>query len=70
MSFVTFMENRSGRLIRVVLGLALIGLGAALGGGFWAFVAVGAVALLAGVVNFCLVAPLFRAPFRAAVHRA
>lgn len=64
MSFVTFMGRTPGRAARAVAGAALVGVGAALGGGYWALAAFGLVALLAGTANFCLLAPVFHAPLR------
>ncbi len=56
-SFIDFMRGTVGRTLRVVLGLFLIWWG------FWgdagAIVGIiGFVPLLAGILNFCLVAPL------------
>jgi len=59
MEFVTFMSSSTGRLLRVVVGLALIVLGLSLGGSGLVWVAVGLVPVAAGVGNFCLLAPLF-----------
>ena len=59
MRVVSVMETGAGRLARVVAGLVLIGLGAGLGGGWWALAAVGLVPLAAGLFNFCLAATLF-----------
>jgi hypothetical protein len=61
MSFARFMSSTTGRVIRVVAGLALI---------IWGFAAdipalmvVGLVPLAAGAFNVCLLAPLLKAPF-------
>jgi hypothetical protein len=70
MTLVRFMTRPTGRLARIVAGLALMALGVVLGGGWWALFAVGLVPLLAGTANVCLLAPLFQAPFRAAPRRA
>jgi hypothetical protein len=59
MRFVSIMQGSAGRLARVAVGLALVGIGAWLGGGWWALVAVGLVPLAAGLFNVCLAAPLF-----------
>lgn len=56
--FVVFMRSAPGRALRVVLGIVLI---------WWGFFGdagvivglVGFVPLAAGIVNFCLFAPLF-----------
>ena len=61
MKFAHFMATPAGRLLRGVIGLALI---------FWGYttgstvlMVVGALPLLAGIFNVCLIAPLLRAPF-------
>lgn len=64
-AFAVFMASATGRLLRVVAGLALIGWG-------WTMheqtvgivlIVVGFVPLLAGVFNVCLIAPIIGAPF-------
>jgi hypothetical protein len=59
--FVQFMVSPAGRIMRVAAGLALIGWGLlGLGGAVGIVVAVvGAVPLLAGLVDVCVFAPLF-----------
>ncbi len=61
MKFAHFMATPVGRLLRAVVGLALIGWGYSLGSAV--LMVVGAVPLLAGVFNVCLIAPLLHAPF-------
>lgn len=70
--FVRFMASVSGRVIRVVAGIALIVWGIwGLGGAIGVVVAVvGAVPLLAGVFDFCVLAPLFGNPFQGKDVRA
>ncbi|MDR7554610.1 MAG: DUF2892 domain-containing protein [Armatimonadota bacterium] len=70
--FVGFMASPAGRLLRIVAGAALIAWGLLrLGGGTGIAVAVvGAVPLLAGLLDFCLFAPLFGRPFGGAAIRA
>ena len=65
MAFAKFMANPVGRGVRIVAGIALIALGLFAASGFATIVlvAVGAVAFLAGAVNFCLLAPFLHAPF-------
>lgn len=71
MWLATRMATPAGRGSRVVVGLVLIGAGAALNGLPGLVVAVvGAVPLLAGLTNVCLVAPLVRAPFRGPASRS
>lgn len=68
MRFVEAMESTTGRVSRIVLGLALVAIGIALGGGWWALAAVGFVAVAAGVFNFCLLAPFFGGHLRHVHH--
>jgi hypothetical protein len=70
--FIRFMASTTGRIIRIVAGLALIGWGLmSLGGTAGILVAViGAVPLLAGLLDFCIFAPLFGNPFSGPKIRA
>ncbi|HVN52877.1 MAG TPA: DUF2892 domain-containing protein [Anaerolineaceae bacterium] len=63
--FVSFMASTTGRIVRIVAGIALIAWGVlGLGGTAGVIVAVvGALPLLAGLFDFCVFAPLFGAPF-------
>jgi hypothetical protein len=64
MSFARFMAGSLGRGLRVVIGLALIVWGSTLGSTAGMLLAIlGAVILLAGAFNFCLIAPMIGAPF-------
>lgn len=69
--FVAFMASTAGRITRIVAGLALIAWGLlGLGGTVGLVVAiVGAVPLLAGLLDVCLLAPLFGAPLSGAKIR-
>ncbi len=75
MAFASFMSSPAGRLLRVVVGLGLIGWGvslATISSNLTAGVILAVVGLLplaAGLLNFCLVAPLFGAPFSGAKVR-
>lgn len=62
MAFVSFMSSTTGRLIRIVAGIALIALGLTVIDGTAGVVVavVGIVPLLAGVFNVCLLGFLFR----------
>jgi hypothetical protein len=62
--FVKFMASTTGRIVRIVAGIALIAWGLiGLSGPTGAIVAiVGALPLLAGLFDFCVFAPLFGAP--------
>lgn len=66
MPFVDFMQSLFGRILRIVVGLVLIGIGLlALGGPVGAIVAViGLVPLIAGASGVCILGPLFGADVR------
>lgn len=65
MAFVAWMSKPAGRILRIVAGIILIGVGLYFQT-FWGYVVavVGVVPVLAGVFNFCLIGPLLGAPFR------
>jgi hypothetical protein len=60
------MASTTGRIVRIVAGIALIAWGLlGLGGTTGTIVAVvGALPLLAGLFDFCIFAPLFQAPLK------
>lgn len=62
--FVKFMASTTGRIVRIVAGIALVAWGLfGLGGTVGIVVAViGAVPLVAGMFDFCVFAPLFDNP--------
>ncbi len=64
MGFARFMSSVSGRLLRIVAGIALIVLGLAVvhGTGGIILAIIGLVPLVAGLGNFCVFAPLFGGP--------
>lgn len=68
MAFCTFMASAAGRGLRILAGLALVlvGLAAVQGTGGTVLAVVGMVPLLAGILNVCLFAPLFRCPLSGA----
>lgn len=66
MSFIRMLEGNGGRITRGAVGAALVGVGAWLGGGWWALTAVGLVPLAAGLSGVCLAAPLAGDPLRRA----
>jgi hypothetical protein len=70
--FVAFMASTTGRLVRIVAGLALVAWGIfGLAGATGILVAViGAVPLLAGLLDFCVFAPLFGNPLSGSKIRA
>lgn len=62
--FIKFMTSTTGRIVRIVAGLALItwgwlGIGSTMG---VVLAVIGAVPLLAGLFDFCVFAPLFGYP--------
>lgn len=65
MAFVKFMGSQTGRVVRIVAGLALIAVGLlAVGGtGGWVVAAIGLLPLAAGAFDFCIFAPLLGYPF-------
>ncbi|NJD60700.1 MAG: DUF2892 domain-containing protein [Anaerolineales bacterium] len=62
--FVKFMSSPTGRITRIIAGIALLALGLTvvhgLGGTILAIV--GLLPLVAGLFDFCVFAPLFGAP--------
>lgn len=65
MSFAQFMAGPVGRGVRVLAGIVLVIAGLAVGSAVgWVLAIVGVVAFLAGALNFCLLAPVLKAPFR------
>jgi hypothetical protein len=63
MLILRFLGSQLGRVVRGVLGLVLIAIGASLGGWWWLLAIPGLVALAAGLFDFCTLAPLFHLPF-------
>lgn len=61
---VRFMARPVGRGLRIGVGAVLVVAGGMLGGGWWALSAVGAVLVLVGAANVCLLAPLAGLPVR------
>lgn len=61
--FVNFMASTTGRIVRVVAGIILIGLGLFVmeSPGGWIVAIIGVVPLAAGLLDVCLVAPLLGA---------
>lgn len=58
MSVVKILEGSAGRFARIVVGLALIGLGLGLGGWWFVLAAIGVLPLVTGTVGVCLVSSL------------
>lgn len=63
MAILNFLGSQSGRIARIVAGLALIAAGIVAGGGWLALAVVGLLPLAAGVFDFCVFGPLFSLPF-------
>jgi hypothetical protein len=70
--FVRFLASGPGRFIRALAGIALIGWGwfGLTGTTGYTVAVIGLVPLLAGVFDFCVLAPLFGYPFSGARLRA
>jgi len=70
--FAQFMAAPAGRTVRIVAGLALIGIGIGVIGGIggWLVAAVGLVPLLAGTLDVCVFSALFGGPFAGSAIRA
>jgi len=71
--FISFMASRNGRIVRIVAGAVLVILG------FFVIannttgiivMLIGLVPLAAGIFDFCVLAPLFGAPFKGPEIRA
>jgi hypothetical protein len=71
-SLFGFLGSSTGRVVRSVAGLVLIGLGLFVIGGTAGIVVaiIGLLPLAAGVFDFCLFAPLAGLPFNGAQLRA
>jgi hypothetical protein len=70
--FVSFLASSTGRIVRIVVGIALVAWGwFGLSGATGIIVAIiGLVPLVAGVFDFCVFAPLFGAPLSGTKIRA
>ncbi|MDN4490980.1 hypothetical protein QQX13_09080 [Demequina sp. SYSU T00068] len=62
MGFVRFMSSTAGRWTRSLAGVALVVAAVSLGGAWLWLIAPGAVFILVGLLDVCLLAPLFRMP--------
>ena len=70
MFILKFLGSTPGRWVRGILGLALLALGAWLGGYWWILAGVGALVAAAGIFDFCMLAPLAGKPFSGKKFRA
>jgi hypothetical protein len=70
--FIAFMASPTGRIVRVVAGLVLIALGWLVIGGTVGIIVmiVGLVPFVAGMLDFCVFAPLFGLPLSGPAIRA
>jgi Protein of unknown function (DUF2892) len=66
---IRFMASPAGRWTRVIAGLALIVVGALVGGTWWILAGIGLVPLLAGAFDVCLFAPMLAMPLAGAKIR-
>jgi len=73
MTFASFMSSAAGRVLRVVVGLIGWGVSLAVAAGNITagiiLAVVGLLPLVAGLLDFCVFAPLFGAPFSGAKVR-
>ncbi len=73
MGFAKFMSSGFGRALRIIAGIALIALGLALVGGIGGILLaiIGAVPLMAGLLDLCIIGAIFMgSPLRGAEVRA
>jgi len=65
MSLIKFLASTTGRVVRIVAGIALIALGLFVVQNTTGIIlaVIGLVPLLAGLLDFCVFAPLFGAAF-------
>lgn len=70
--FVQFMASIWGRGLRIIAGLAIIAWGFLGLGGTEAYLvaAVGAIPLLAGILDICIFGPLFGCPLEGSKNRS
>jgi hypothetical protein len=66
MGFAHFMASPLGKGGRIVVGLALIGVGIGVVGGVlgWIIAIAGLLPLTLGIMNGCILAPILRVPFK------
>ena len=71
MKFPQLMATPMGRIIRVVAGAVLIAIGIAMKStGGYVLAIIGALPLVAGILDVCIFAPLFKMPFAGKAIRA
>lgn len=71
-AFAQLMASRLGRGLRIVVGLALIGWGWSMWGvtAGYVLIVAGLIPLAAGLLDICLIAPLFGSPLSGEKIRA
>jgi len=74
-SFFRFMTSRTGRAVRIVIGLLLMLIGLSIGfntGDFigWVITVLGVFPLAAGIFDLCLIAPFFGKSYKGSDLRA
>lgn len=68
---VEFMSSTAGRITRAVVGAVLLVLAFIIGGAWgWVLGILGAVFVVVGVADICLLAPLFGKPLKGSEVRA
>jgi len=70
MQILKFLGSTNGRWVRGVVGLALVAVGAMLGGWWWILAIIGLAVAAAGVFDYCMLAPLAGKPFLGPKFRA
>lgn len=66
MAFARFMATPAGRILRIVIGIIIIWIGVMMDKpAGYVLEVIGLIPIVAGVMNWCLIAPLIGAPFRA-----
>ncbi|MFA5550727.1 MAG: YgaP-like transmembrane domain [Trueperaceae bacterium] len=70
MAILGFLSSTTGRWARVLVGALLVVIGAVAGGWATLLAVVGAVFVLVGALDVCLLAPLFGKPLSGKAFRA
>jgi len=71
-AFVSFMASAAGRGLRIVAGAAIVAWGLLQVGGSdgYLLAAAGALPMLTGLLDICVVAPLFGYPLRGSLRQS
>lgn len=70
MGILTFMSSNAGRWARVFVGAVFIVVGVVAGGSYLILAGLGALFVLVGALDVCLLAPLFGKPMSGKAFRA